>query len=106
MTTTASGSLRSANPPQKQGMHTDVDQRPTGAQHPGRQVDAHGSPAQLANPAGRHAGAATDVQAGAAALAEQVAQGPADAQGVGVRPSAAGPPPGDELCSYQSAISS
>jgi hypothetical protein len=67
------------------------------AEHPARQVDAHGRPAQLANPAGMHAGAAADVQAGAAALAEEVAQGPVDAQGVGVCPPTAGSLPGDEL---------
>jgi len=75
-------------------------------QHSGRQVDPDRRPAQLAEPGGVDAGATADLQADAAALAEQVAQGAVDAEGIGV----CSPPLACCLprnsCSYQSAISS
>ena len=52
-------------------------------QHPGGDIDTHRGPAQAGDGRGVDAGAAGDLQAGAAALAEQRAQAVTDAERIG-----------------------
>jgi hypothetical protein len=66
-------------------------------QHPGGEVDADRGPAQLADLGGMDAGAAPDLQAGAAALAEEVAQDVAEVEGVAVACPGPGALPAEKL---------
>jgi hypothetical protein len=60
------------------------DQAPAGMpQHPGGDIDTHGGPAQAGDSRRVDTGAAGDLEAGAAALAEQLAQALTDAERIG-----------------------
>jgi hypothetical protein len=74
-------------------------------EHPPKRVgDSIWRPAQLADPGGVDAGAAADLQAGAAALAEEVAQGAVDAEGSAFASSSLACWLARNSCSYHSAI--
>jgi hypothetical protein len=71
--------------PQRQpgGIGPGHSQAPAGVpQHPGRQVDPEWGPAERAQPCGPGAGTAADLQARAAARAEQLGQGMINAERV------------------------
>jgi hypothetical protein len=68
---------------QPSGVGPDHGQATTSvAQHPGREIDADGRPAQLADQGGVDTGAAADLKAKTRALAEELTQRPVDTQRV------------------------